>query len=224
MKSKNCIGLLLAAAFGAAPAFGGDHAQHADHASHDHAAHTAQVAADSKKQPGKATVTVADIALLDQHGEPRNIKSEVVGDRIVVMDFIYTTCTTVCPVVSATFADLQKRLGDSLGKEVSLVSITIDPARDTPQVLKAYGAKFGARDGWFWLTGQPPVVGDALKGFGGYVGDPAQHPAMVLVGDARTGQWTRFFGFPSASQLMAKVDELRNARSVASNNGKGKNG
>jgi protein SCO1/2 len=176
----------------------------------DPAAH----ARESAKKPGSARVSVPDKALVDQDGKPRNLKREVVGGRIVVMDFVFTTCTTVCPVVSATFADLQKRLGDSLGREVALVSITLDPARDTPAVLKAYGAKHGAREGWLWLTGAPPEVTGVLKDFGAYVPDPSQHPSMILVGDGRTGQWTRFFGFPSADQLMAKVEELRQARAA----------
>lgn len=185
----------------------------------DPAAH----AKEATRKPGSARVNVPDKALVDQDGKARNLKREVVGGKIVVMDFVFTTCTTVCPVVSATFADLQKRLGDSLGKEVALVSITLDPARDTPAVLKAYGAKHGARGGWLWLTGAPPEVTGVLKDFGAYVADPSQHPSMILVGDGRTGQWTRFFGFPSADQLMAKVEELRLAR-AASAAGAGGNG
>jgi protein SCO1/2 len=184
-------------------------------------AHGDAAAHDSKKKPSSARVTLADTALVDQDGASRNLRSDVVGDRIVVVDFVYTTCTTVCPVVSATFAKVQRELGDRLGKDVSLVSITVDPARDTPEVLKAYSAKHGAKDGWLWLTGSPQAVTGALKGFGAYVADPAQHAAMVLVGDARANKWTRFFGFPTAEQLVAKVNELSAARSAAGATGKG---
>jgi protein SCO1 len=184
---------------------------------HDHTGHEMheQQAKEPARKPSAAQVALTDTALLDQDGRERRMKSDVVGDRIVVVDFIYTTCTTICPVISATFADVQKRLGDSLGREVGLVSISVDPARDTPAALKAYGKKVGARDGWTWLTGKPQDVNSVLKEMGAYVASPDLHPAMVLVGDGRTGQWTRFFGFPSAAQIMARVGELKAARGSA---------
>jgi protein SCO1 len=184
---------------------------------HDHAGHEMheRQAAQPAPKPGAAQVSLTDTALLDQDGKPRTMKSDVVGDRIVVVDFIYTTCTTICPVISATFADVQKRLGDSMGRDVGLVSISVDPARDTPAALKEYGEKVGARAGWTWLTGKPQDVDVVLKGLGAYVASPDQHPSMVLVGDGRTGQWTRFFGFPSAAQIVARVNELKGARKSA---------
>jgi len=184
---------------------------------HDHAGHEMheQQANQPAPKPGAAQVSLTDTALLDQDGKARRMKSDVVGDRIVVVDFIYTTCTTICPVISATFADVQKRLGDSVGRDVGLVSISVDPARDTPAALKEYGEKVGARAGWTWLTGNPQDVNSVLKGLGAYVGSPEQHPSMVLVGDGRTGQWTRFFGFPSAAQIVARVNELKGARKSA---------
>ena len=178
-----------------------------------HAGHGAQHP--SEPAPGAARVSLKDVTLVDQDGLPRRIASEVIGDRIVVVDFVYTTCTTVCPVVSAIFADVQKRLGPALGGEVALVSITVDPARDTPAALKAYGARHGAKPGWTWLTGTPPNVNAVLKGFGAYVADPTQHPAMVMVGDGRSGAWTRYFGFPSATQIVARVEALRRGRAAA---------
>ena len=192
-----------------AAAFADDHAGHAGHEGHE------RQASEPARKPGTAKVALADTALVDQDGRARKVKSDVVGDRIVLVDFVYTTCTTICPVISATFADVQKRLGEALGRDVGLVSISVDPARDTPAALKAFGEKVGARDGWTWLTGPSQDVNAVLKGFGAYVGSPEQHPAMVLVGDGRTGQWTRYFGFPSAAQLVAKVDELRAARTPA---------
>jgi cytochrome oxidase Cu insertion factor (SCO1/SenC/PrrC family) len=200
--------LLLAASL-AALSFGAFAHDHSGHEGHD-----AQ-AKEPARKPSAAKVTLTDTALVDQEGRARKVKSEVVGDRIVIVDFVYTTCTTICPVISATFADVQKRLGESLGRDVALVSISVDPARDTPAALKAFGDKVGSREGWTWLTGRPQDVNGVLKGFGAYVGAPEQHPAMVLVGDGRTGEWTRYFGFPSAAQLLAKVDELRAARGGA---------
>ena len=153
-----------------------------------------------------------DVPLLDATGKRVRLAQEVIGNRIALVNFIYTSCTTVCPVSSASFQQLQQKLGARLGKEVVLVSITVDPLRDTPQKLREYAARYEAREGWVWLTGAKPDVDSVLKGFGAYSARFEDHPAMVLVGDARGGPWTRFFGFPSVDELMARIDTMHLAR------------
>jgi protein SCO1/2 len=163
--------------------------------------------------PGAAKVVLRDTPLLDAAtGKRVRLAQDVIGKRIALVNFIYTTCTTVCPVSSATFRELQKRLGERLGKEVVLVSVTVDPLRDTPQRLREYAGRYEAREGWVWLTGAKPDVDSVLKGFGAYSARFEDHPAMVLVGDARGGPWTRFFGFPSVDELIARIDTMHLAR------------
>ena len=162
--------------------------------------------------PASAKVALSEAPLLDQGGKRVRLAQDVIGERIAVVNFIYTSCTTVCPVSSATFAQLQKRLGAALGREVVLVSITVDPLRDTPQRLREYGARYHAAEGWTWLTGAKRDVDSVLKGFGAYTPNFEDHPAMVLVGDARGGPWTRFFGFPSVDELLARIDTTHLAR------------
>ncbi len=202
---------LLAVSAQAAEAPGeGDHAHHAGGqapGNDPHAHHKAMQARPA--QGGNAVkLELADLELVNQNGETVRFASDVVGDKIVVVDFVYTTCTTVCPVLSTLLSQVQNRLGDQLGDEVALVSVTVDPNRDTPQRLKAYAAKHGAREGWTWLTGPKPAVDEVLTRFGAYTSNFEDHPAMVLVGDGRSGEWTRFFGFPSPDQLLAQVDML----------------
>ena len=173
--------------------------------------------------PASAKVALSEAPLLDQGGRRVRLAQDVIGERIAVVNFIYTSCTTVCPVSSATFAQLQKRLGAALGREVVLVSITVDPLRDTPQRLREYGARYRAAEGWTWLTGAKPDVDGALKGFGAYTPNFEDHPAMVMVGDARAGKWTRFFGFPSVDDLVARIEAIQAAREagkVAHHHGK----
>ena len=163
--------------------------------------------------PASAKVALSEALLLDQGGRRVRLAQDVIGERIAVVNFIYTSCTTVCPVSSATFQQLQQRLAaSSLGREVVLVSITVDPLRDTPQRLREYGARYRAAEGWTWLTGAKPDVDGALKGFGVYTPNFEDHPAMVLVGDARAGKWTRFFGFPSVDDLVARIEAMQLAR------------
>ena len=146
----------------------------------------------------------------------KSLSSDIVGDRIVVVDFIYTTCTTVCPVLSAVLMQVQDELGDRLGTEVMLVSISVDPQRDTPARLKDYAGKLHARDGWTWLTGDKLAVDEVLKDFGAYTPNFEDHPAMVLVGDGTTGEWSRFLGFPGANHIVDKINEFSAARSAQS--------
>jgi len=172
------------------------------HDAHEH--HGAQAAA-----PSAAKVVLRDAPLLDASAKRVRLANDVIGERIAVVNFVYTSCTTVCPVSSATFQKLQEKLGPRLGKEVVLVSITVDPLRDTPQKLREYAARYEAREGWAWLTGAKPDVDGVLRGLGAYAPRFEDHPAMVLVGDARGGPWTRFFGFPSVEELMARIDTMQ---------------
>lgn len=185
-----------------------------DHdASDPHAHHKAML---SKPTTGQSVdVDLVDMELLNQDGASVQFPSEVIGDKIVIMDFVYTTCTTICPVLTAVFTQLQDRLGERLGRDVLLVSVSVDPTTDTPRRLKAYAKRIKARDGWTWLTGRKRAVDHVLEGLGAYTPDFTQHPSMILVGDGRSGQWARFYGFPSPDQILAQVDGLLAARHAA---------
>jgi protein SCO1/2 len=176
-----------------------------------HAGHRA-MSQQSPQQAEMAHIDLRDRSLVDQDGREVRFVSDVIGDNIVVMDFVYTTCTTVCPVLSALFRQVQGKLGDRLGDDVVMVSVTVDPVRDTPQRLKAYSAKHQAGEAWYWLTGDKPAVEDVLTGVGAYSASFEDHPSMVLVGDGRTGEWKRLFGFPSPDRILELVDELDSRR------------
>ncbi len=179
-----------------------------------HAEHRASLQQQAQKSPGveAADVDLRDRTLVDRDGRELRFVSDVIGENIVVMDFVYTTCTTVCPVLSALFSQVQSKLGSRLGDQVVMVSVTVDPVRDTPQRLKAYAAKHRAGESWYWLTGPKPIVDDVLTGVGAYGVSFEEHPSMVLVGDGQTGEWKRLFGFPSPDRIMALVDELERRR------------
>lgn len=179
-----------------------------------HAHHKAML--NKPAEAAKSTeVDLLDRTLVDQDGREVKFVSDVIGDRIVVMDFVYTTCTTVCPVLSALFGQVQEKLGDHLGDDVVLVSVSIDPTRDTPQRLKAYAARYQAQPGWIWLTGGKRTMDEVLDGLGAYSPNFEDHPSMVLVGDGRSGEWSRFFGFPNPDRIMEQVNTLQAARQTA---------
>lgn len=184
------------------------HSEHPDHAGHAAASAPARA-------PDSLQLSFRDTALTDSNGRPVRLKSDVLGDRLVIMDFVYTSCTTVCPVVSAVLAQVQEKLGARLGREVQLVSVTVDPQRDTPARLKSYAARQGAKAGWSWLTGSPASIAEVLKSAGTYTPNFENHPVVILVGDPRTGEWTRHYGFADPQDLMARVDALALARRSA---------
>ena len=182
------------------------HAGAANKDPHEH--HRKMLEQQNKANANFADIVLPDLTLVTQAGAEVNLKSDVVGDRIVVMNFVYTTCTTVCPVLSAVFSQVQKKLGDRLGREIVMVSLSVDPNRDTPARLKSYAARLGAGDGWLWLTGGKQTVTEVLQELVAYTPNFEDHPPMVLVGDGQSGNWARFLGFPGADQIMKKVDEF----------------
>jgi protein SCO1 len=195
---------LVVAVFGAALFAGGGAFADGAHEHHQHHG--------TDTRDHSIELKLAEAKLIDQHGAGLDFKADVVGEKIVVMDFVYTTCTTVCPVMSALFAQLQDRLGSRAGSDVALVSVSVDPVRDTPARLKEYSARFKAGPGWSWLTGQKQVMDGVLKSLGAYTPSFVDHPVLVMVGDGQTGKWTRYYGFPDPDQIVAKVNELGAAR------------
>jgi protein SCO1/2 len=167
------------------------------------------------KPQGKAgDIELLDLVLVDQDGRKVRFKSEVIGNRLVIIDTFYTTCDTICPILSALFVNLQHKVGSRLGRDVVLVSISVDPGTDIPARIKKYAASRGAGPGWIFLTGGKRSVDRVLRGIGAYVRDYTQHAPSILVGDGRHGGWTRFYEFPSPDLILERLEELRAARLV----------
>ena len=153
-------------------------------------------------------VKVHDLELQDQAGKRLRFKSDAIGDRLVAISFTYTTCTTICPILDSILVNLQGKLGARLGKDVALLTVSIDPVTDTPSRLMAYAKKLKARPGWTFLTGRKEDVDKVLVGLDMYAADILNHPPSILVGDGRTGIWKRYYGFPSADKVLAGINEL----------------
>jgi len=161
-------------------------------------------------------IVLMDLDVVDQDGTALRFKSDVIGDRLVVMDFVYTTCTTACPIQTAIFSQLQEKLGDRLGQEVFLVSVSVDPTTDIPPRLKAYANKHHARPGWKWITGKKSNVDQVLLALRAYSSDLDEHPSMILIGDGQVGGWTRYYGFPKLDTLMKQIDALQAQKNALS--------
>ncbi|WP_079227938.1 SCO family protein [Pseudomonas putida] len=175
------------------------------HAGHDHDGHAGQPPAAHQE---KTSVRFADVPLLNQDGMPVRLEKDLVGERLVVMGFIYTSCTTVCPVVSSIMGKVQQQLGGRVGEEIQLVSISVDPQRDDAKRLQTYARSFQHGPGWSWLTGSQYAITETLKGLGSFSADLSQHPPLILVGDGRTGHWTRYYGFTDPAVLVEEINRL----------------
>jgi protein SCO1/2 len=173
-----------------------------------------ELSAASAAKVAMAEIDLPDgLSMLNQFGDKVDLREEVIGNRIVAINFIYTTCTTVCPVVSSIFSMVQNRLTGISDKEIALITVTVDPTRDTPHRLLSYSKSFSPGAGWSWLTGDKKTVEKALSAMGAYTPNFEDHPAMVLIGDDSKSEWYRFYGFPAPDAIESKLRELLSNRS-----------
>ncbi|HSN85206.1 MAG TPA: SCO family protein, partial [Thermoanaerobaculia bacterium] len=135
---------------------------------HHHEHHQPPAAPPDASSTQKVDIKIPDLALVDQDGKPVRFYSDLVHGKVVMINFIFTSCTTICPPMGATFGKVQELLGDRAGKDVHLIAVSVDPATDTPERMKAWGKKFGATPGWTLVTGDRDTVVQLLKGLGVY--------------------------------------------------------
>jgi protein SCO1/2 len=153
-------------------------------------------------------LAVPDVKLVDQDGRPVRFYTDLVKGQVVAMNFVFTSCGTICPPMGANFARLQKFLGERPGPRVRLISVSIDPGNDTPERLKAWAGKFGAGPGWTLVTGDREEVTRLLKALGVYTGSAADHTPVVLVGDDARHHWTRAYGLARPDKLAELIGRV----------------
>lgn len=149
-----------------------------------------------------------DVELVNQDGEPMRLYSDLLKGKVVVINTIFTTCTSICPLMSKTYARLQEHVGDRLGRDVYLISISVDPENDTPELLKKFGESYDARPGWYMLTGSSENVHLALRKLGHDVDQKESHKAIILIGNEPTGLWKKAFGLAPAEDIITILDSV----------------
>jgi protein SCO1/2 len=150
---------------------------------------------------------VPDVVLVNQDGRKIPLKKFVEVDKPVMVDFIYGTCTTICPVLSASFVNLQKRLGPD-ARKVRLVSISIDPENDSPKVMKEYLKRYRAKPGWDFLSGTRADIDRVMYAFNAYVADKMDHYPLTFIRYPGNGTWVRIDGLMSGSELMEEYRKV----------------
>lgn len=151
---------------------------------------------------GPDTSHFPNVELITQDGEKVHFYDDLIKGKIVAIVLIYTNCQYSCPLETARLAQVQKKLGDRVGKDIFFYSISIDPVHDTPEVLKAYREKFHIGPGWTFLTGKKEDIDFLTKRLGLY-SDPSVnadgHLPYLLIGNEATGQWIRGSAMDNAS-------------------------
>ena len=178
-----------------------------DHAGHDaHSANRAEaISGQPKIERSIHVYKVPDVTLLEMTGSKVPLASLLAGDAPIFLNFIFTTCTSVCPVMSATFAEVQRQLGDEAHR-VRMISISIDPEHDDPARLREFARKHDAGPGWRFLTGRPDDIVAVQRAFNSYRGNKMSHAPSTYLRMSASDAWVRVDGLASASDL---VNEYR---------------
>lgn len=152
-----------------------------------------------------AAIYLADLALVDQNGKRVDLYKDYIAGRRIVLHSFFARCEGSCPVMMAALQSLQKQLGERLGQDVSIVSITVDPAHDTPEVLARYAQRVQAKPGWHFLSGSPEQVDTALRRIGQYADTPENHMNLIIVGDDSSGDWRKIHGLAPLKQVVTEL-------------------
>lgn len=152
---------------------------------------------------------IPDVKVYDQNGNRLNVYTDLIKNRTVAINFIFTTCTTICPPLTATFRRVQHDLREA-SLNVQLISISVDPSTDTPERLRDFAAKFKAGPGWIFVTGDKIEIESLLQALGAGVGNKNDHTPMILVGNDISGYWTRTYGLSPPTTLVKVITEAAN--------------
>ena len=153
-------------------------------------------------------MVIPDVEVLDQDGNAIHFYSDLIKNKTVAINFIFTNCTTICPPLAATFARVQKEMGDKVGKDIHFISISVDPVTDTPERLKVWGAKFKAGAGWTFVTGEKQEIDKLLNALGAAVSKREDHTPAVIIGNDAKGVWTRTYGLAKPGQLVGLIENV----------------
>ncbi|MDB6085902.1 MAG: SCO1/SenC [Gammaproteobacteria bacterium] len=165
--------------------------------------HAGHRTTDTDVRRSVAEYSIPNVTLLRDDGKSVNLAGELDDGRPVIVNFVYTSCTTICPMSSQVFEQVQEQLG-SAGKTVHLVSISIDPEQDTPARLRAYAAQFHAAKGWNHYSGTIAASVAVQRAFDAYRGDKMSHIPLTLLRAAPGKPWVRLDGFARADDLLAE--------------------
>ena len=158
--------------------------------------------------PSDAQKYFTDTVLINQDGEKMRFYSDLIKGKTVIIDSFFATCQGSCLPMNRNLEKVQEALGDRLGKDAYILSISVDPTVDTPPLLKAYSKKLNARPGWYFLTGDKASVDFVLKKLGQFVDNKQDHLNIFIIGNDRTGLWKKAFGLAKSEDIVKVVESV----------------
>jgi len=177
-----------------------------------HAHHHHMAAAPQGVLRSEVGVSIPRVAMVRQDGAKVIFPDELDDGRPVILSFIYTTCTAICPVVSQVLAQTQERLAKN-AEPVHLISVSIDPEHDTPAQLLDYAKRFNAGPQWQHYTGTVQSSITLQTAFGAYSGDKMNHTPVTFLRSAPGQRWVRLDGFASDNDLVAEYRRFAQIKS-----------
>lgn len=164
----------------------------------------------STAAPPAAQQYFTDVVLTDQDGKPERLYSDLLKGHVVIINAFFTACKDSCPVMAGNFARLQTAFADRLGKDMFMLSLSVDPANDTPAILKQYAERFKAREGWYFLSGSEENVYFALGKLGLYPesGKRDNHLTVFIIGNEPTGLWKKARGTARPDEILQVVQSV----------------
>ena len=195
-------GIIVGSATFAANTMNMDMSEHAHH-------HDSNVNAAVKRST--ADYKIPALKLVRNDGTTTLFPKEIDDGRPVILDFIYTSCTAVCPLTSQVFSQVQNILAKDHEK-VHLVSISIDPEYDTPERLTAYAKKFNASSQWQHYTGTVETSIAMQKAFDAYRGDKMNHIPLTFIRAAPDKPWVRLDGFANPDEVVREYRQLATSK------------
>jgi protein SCO1/2 len=152
----------------------------------------------------------SDVVLLNQDGQEMRLYTDLLKGKVVVINTFFGSCTGVCPMINRKLIEIQHALGDRLGDDVYILSLSVDPLTDTPPRLKTYAERIKAKPGWYFLTGEQANVDFALRKIGQHVQAKEGHSNLLIVGNEPTGLWKKMFGLAKTEELVKLVQGVLN--------------
>ncbi len=154
---------------------------------------------------------IPDVRVYDQNGQALNFYTDLIKGRNVAINFIFTTCTNVCPVLTATFRRVQVEL-EKAQSDTKLISVSVDPTVDTPERLRDFAGKFKTGPGWTFVTGVKSDIDTLLRQLGAGAGNKNDHTSMILIGNDPANVWTRTYGLSSPTVLIKVITDTSNRK------------
>jgi cytochrome oxidase Cu insertion factor (SCO1/SenC/PrrC family) len=150
-----------------------------------------------------------NIELVNQDGKTVRFFDDVLKDKVVIINFIFTNCEGACPLMTNKLTRVRDKLEGHIGNPIQFVSLSLDPQRDTPAAMKEFAKKHNAdHAGWVFLTGKPDHLDAIIKRLGQYTNDIEAHSTLVLAGNVNAAHWIKILPQEQPPAIAEKLRDL----------------